>query len=142
MSVHQNLKRRRKEHRLTQEEVASKLGISRQSISKWENGNSYPDIDNLILLSELYGVSVDNLLHGNNINAKKSKNNFSVLLIVSVIATILPPLGGIISVIIFKKINNIKVKHKKIIVFLCKISVFLSVITGIIGINFLLYWHN
>ena len=62
MSVHQNLKRRRKEHRLTQEEVASKLGISRQSISKWENGNSYPDIDNLILLSELYGVSVDNLL--------------------------------------------------------------------------------
>ncbi len=52
----------RKEHHLSQEELAEKLGLSRQAVSKWERAEASPDTDNLILLSRLYGVSIDELL--------------------------------------------------------------------------------
>ena len=52
----------RKAHGLSQEELASKLGLSRQAVSKWERAESSPDTDNLIMLSRLYGVSLDALL--------------------------------------------------------------------------------
>lgn len=52
----------RKKNGLSQEELAEKLGVSRQSISKWESGTSLPEIDKLILLSEYFNVSVDYLV--------------------------------------------------------------------------------
>lgn len=52
----------RKKHGLSQEELADKLGISRQAVSKWERAESSPDTDNLICLAKLYGVSLDELL--------------------------------------------------------------------------------
>lgn len=52
----------RKQHGLSQEELAAKLGLSRQAVSKWERAEASPDTDNLILLSRVYGVSVDELL--------------------------------------------------------------------------------
>lgn len=52
----------RKSHHLSQEELAAKLGISRQAVSKWERAEASPDIDNLILLAQLYQVSLDDLL--------------------------------------------------------------------------------
>ncbi len=52
----------RKEQGLSQEELADKLGVSRQSVGKWERAESSPDTDNLILLAQLYGVSLDKLL--------------------------------------------------------------------------------
>ena len=52
----------RKQKGWSQEELAEKLGISRQSVSKWESGNSMPDIDKIILLSRLFQVSTDYLL--------------------------------------------------------------------------------
>lgn len=52
----------RKAHGYSQEELAEKLGISRQAVSKWERAESSPDTDNLIMLSRLYGVSLDALL--------------------------------------------------------------------------------
>lgn len=55
----------RKHHKLSQEALAEKLGLSRQAISKWERAEASPDTDNLIALAELYGVSLDQLL-GNN----------------------------------------------------------------------------
>ncbi len=60
--LHSNLKKARTDKGLTQNDVSVKLGVSRQAVSRWENGNAYPDIDNLTLLSEIYGVSVDELL--------------------------------------------------------------------------------
>lgn len=55
-----------KEHRLrchmTQEFVAESLGVSRQAVSKWENGTSDPSTSNLFALAKLYGVSVEELL--------------------------------------------------------------------------------
>jgi HTH-type transcriptional regulator/antitoxin HipB len=52
----------RKKNHLSQEELAEKLGVSRQAISKWECGESLPDTDNLISISKLYGVSLDELV--------------------------------------------------------------------------------
>ena len=61
----------RKEHKLSQEALAEKLGLSRQSISKWERAEASPDTDNLIALAEVYGITLDELL-GNN-EPKKRK---------------------------------------------------------------------
>ncbi len=52
----------RKQHGLSQEELAEKLDISRQAVSKWERAESSPDTDNLILLSRVYGVTIDDML--------------------------------------------------------------------------------
>lgn len=52
----------RKEHGFSQEDLAAKIGISRQSVSKWERAEASPDTDNLIALARLYGVSLDELL--------------------------------------------------------------------------------
>ena len=50
----------------TQEEIANRLNVSRQAVSRWETGKSSPDIDNLTLLGEIYEVSVDEIL-GNDV---------------------------------------------------------------------------
>ncbi|MDD3261402.1 MAG: helix-turn-helix transcriptional regulator [Oscillospiraceae bacterium] len=52
----------RKKNGFSQEELAARLGISRQAVSKWERAESSPDTDNLILLAQLYHVSLDDLL--------------------------------------------------------------------------------
>ena len=54
----------RLEKKLTQEQVAERLGVSRQTISNWENAKSYPDIISVIKMSECYNVSLDYLLKG------------------------------------------------------------------------------
>lgn len=61
-SLHIRLKHFRNLKGLSQTEVAEKLGLSRQAISNWEANKSYPDLDNIVLLSKLYDVSVDELL--------------------------------------------------------------------------------
>ena len=53
----------RKKNGLSQEELADKLGLSRQAVSKWERAESSPDTDNLICLAKLYNVSLDELLN-------------------------------------------------------------------------------
>jgi len=52
----------RKEKGFSQEQLAEKIGISRQAIAKWEVGQSYPDLDNLITLSDLFKISIDKLV--------------------------------------------------------------------------------
>ena len=58
----ERLKKLRKESGLSQAEVADYLEISRQSISQWENGRSYPDIANLVILCKLYKINLNELL--------------------------------------------------------------------------------
>ncbi len=55
----------RKANHLSQEELAAKIGISRQAVSKWERAEACPDTDNLILLANLYKISLDELLKTN-----------------------------------------------------------------------------
>ena len=54
----------RKANGFSQEELAEKIGVSRQAISKWERSESSPDTDNLIALAKLYGITIDELLNG------------------------------------------------------------------------------
>jgi transcriptional regulator with XRE-family HTH domain len=64
LDVGQKLKNARQSANLTQEAVAEKIGVSRQTMSNWENNKSYPDIISIISLSDLYSVSLDELLKG------------------------------------------------------------------------------
>ena len=62
MGLAERLKENRERLGLSQGDVAEKLNITRQSISRWETGKGAPDLDNLVLLSKLYQVSTDELL--------------------------------------------------------------------------------
>lgn len=62
MTFSQKLQEYRKTEKLSQEELAHRLGVSRQSVSKWEQGSSFPETEKLIELSSLMGVSIDSLL--------------------------------------------------------------------------------
>lgn len=64
----------RKANGYSQEELAEKIGVSRQAISKWERSESSPDTDNLIALAKLYGVTIDELLNGSS-EPKKAEPN-------------------------------------------------------------------
>lgn len=57
-----NLKLLRKQYGYTQEQIAEKLGVSRQTIAKWERGECLPDIENVIALANIYEVTVDSLV--------------------------------------------------------------------------------
>ena len=65
----------RKKHGLSQEDLADKLGVSRQAISKWERSESSPDTDNLIELSKIYGISLDELLNGDEETLEEIQEN-------------------------------------------------------------------
>ena len=56
-----NLVQLRKAHEMTQEDLAEKIGVSRQSVAKWESGDSLPDIDRCRSIAEIFGVSLDDL---------------------------------------------------------------------------------
>ncbi len=62
MEIGNKLKNARNSNKLTQEQAAEVLGVSRQTISNWENNKSYPDIISVIKMSDIYSVSLDHLL--------------------------------------------------------------------------------
>lgn len=62
MAFHKNLYQLRKSSGLSQEELAEKLNVSRQTISKWELGESSPDMEKLIILSDYFQISLDELV--------------------------------------------------------------------------------
>lgn len=91
MNIGKKLKDARAEAGLTQEKVAEQIGVSRQTISNWENDRSYPDIISVIALSDLYAVSLDELLKGDekmldhlekSTDVVKSRQKFSKLIVV------------------------------------------------------------
>ena len=81
MNISERLFNLRKNKKLSQEELANILGVSRQTISKWETGESTPDFDKIIPLCEFYGITSDELLSGKKdiIETKKeeNRNNFA-----------------------------------------------------------------
>ena len=58
---HDNLVTLRKMKNMTQEDIAEKIGVSRQSVAKWENGETVPDLDKCKILAEIFEVSLDDL---------------------------------------------------------------------------------
>lgn len=97
MKIGDQLKKARMDKNLTQEEVAEKIFVSRQSISNWENNKTYPDIGNVIALSDLYQISLDELLKGSDnfmehleesTNLVKSNKKLMTLIVVALIVMI------------------------------------------------------
>ena len=64
MELGKQIKKYRQESQLSQEELANRVYVSRQTISNWENDKSYPDVNSLVLLSEIFQISLDNLIKG------------------------------------------------------------------------------
>ena len=64
MELGKQIKKHRVTAQLSQEELAERIYVSRQTISNWENDKSYPDVNSLVLLSETFQVSLDNLIKG------------------------------------------------------------------------------
>ena len=64
MELGKQIKKHRQEAHLSQEELANRVYVSRQTISNWENDKSYPDVNSLVLLSEIFQISLDKLIKG------------------------------------------------------------------------------
>ena len=73
MTIGERIAEERKKKGMTQEDMAEKLNLSRQAISKWESGSSFPDTENLLKLSLLFSVSVDYLLKGEMVGEKNEE---------------------------------------------------------------------
>ena len=63
MKFGENLYNLRKGKKLSQEKLAEKVGVSRQSVSKWENGESYPEMDKILKLCDIFGCKINDLVH-------------------------------------------------------------------------------
>ncbi|MHC5249199.1 helix-turn-helix transcriptional regulator [Enterococcus sp. LJL90] len=94
MNIHNVLKEKRKEFSLTQEELAEKISVSPKTISNWENGKTNPDLESLILLAQLFHLSLDNLLLGDsqtvaemNKDLKKGRKILKII-VTSILVTI------------------------------------------------------
>ncbi len=59
----ENLKKIRKDNNLSQEQLAEKLSVSRQSVSKWENGEAYPEMDKVLQICKMFNLNIDELLN-------------------------------------------------------------------------------
>lgn len=78
MNLGEKLFELRKEKNLSQEEVADKLNVTRQTISKWETNQSTPDFDKIIPICELFEISTEELLTGNNKEEKRNQEQNQV----------------------------------------------------------------
>ena len=65
MKFGSNLKKLRKNKKLSQEELAEHVGVSRQSISKWETGDAYPEMNNILILCKIFNCKINDLLNNN-----------------------------------------------------------------------------
>jgi len=100
MNLGAQIKKYRAELSLSQDELAEKLFVTRQSISNWENDKTYPDIKSLVLLSEVFGVSLDQLVKGDveimkkeiDVQEKAKFQQEGAVLVVLFIAILLLPM--------------------------------------------------
>lgn len=100
------IKKLREENNLTQKDLADKLGVTYQAVSKWENGKNIPDIGVMKQISEDFSINLDEILNGEKIKKDKRKK---LLLIVPFLLLII-----IISIIILKINNNSDFEFKTI----------------------------
>lgn len=103
MNFSKQLKKYREQYKFSQEELAEKIYVTRQTISKWENDKSYPDIHNLVSLSILFDISLDELVKGDvdtmrQVVAKEKMDTYAKMM---ALFSLLALIVGVPSVIIF-----------------------------------------
>lgn len=110
----EKLKRLREENAFTQDDVARKLNVTRQSVSNWENNKNLPDLTLLVTLSQLYNISLDNLVREEKNVVKSIKHQLHsyrttalvTLLIFAVLAFLLPVIGIYFSIKLLRTKKN------------------------------------
>ncbi|MED4240987.1 helix-turn-helix domain-containing protein [Priestia megaterium] len=75
MRLSDQLQRLREEKNMSREELAQQINVSRQAVYKWENNKGYPDIQNLLRLSEIYETTIDELIKNDPTLQRKIDNN-------------------------------------------------------------------
>lgn len=130
MEFKDKLLKLRKEQGLSQQELADQLHVSRQSVSKWELGESQPDINNIKILSDLFQVSADYLLKDDIVTNQKDE---AICQKVFVIALLIVLFGVICSQMLWKEYQD-------------AISLLIGMFIQIVGIGifeyFAIAWHN
>ena len=95
--ISKNIKRLRNEKNITQDILAEKLNISRQAVSSWENDRTQPDVDMLEKLSEIFGVSIEELIYGKKRNTtlelEKTNYNSTITIVFSILGALLVGVG-------------------------------------------------
>ncbi|MCE5090749.1 XRE family transcriptional regulator [Staphylococcus devriesei] len=133
MEIGQQIKKYREKEAYSQEGLAEALYVSRQTISNWENERSYPDIHNLLMMCELFNVSLDDLVKGdvtimNNAELKKEMDFWAWMMVIPLVlgAILLGPLMVyfhmwgyslvmillLVGVYSSTRVDKIKYKHK------------------------------
>lgn len=101
MELGKQIKKYRSEKALSQDALAEKIYVSRQTISNWENDKSYPDVNSLVLLSKVFNISLDQLIKGdmekmteqiNNSADRKEYEHLSLAFTVLLLAIIITPI--------------------------------------------------
>ena len=105
-----NLTKLRKKHKLTQVELAHQLGFSDKAISKWEQGDTIPDIETIKKIADLYGVTIDSLLEEVPIETesetKERKRIMTNKIIITLLAVTVVWTSSIVWFTIIKILNN------------------------------------
>lgn len=94
MNFNEKIKEIRKNQNLTQDQFAEKIFVSRNAVAKWESNRGYPDIQNLITISDIFGISLDDLMKNDKKLKKKiisdsASKKWHILVIVYLIAIII-----------------------------------------------------
>jgi transcriptional regulator with XRE-family HTH domain len=93
MNIADRIQSLRKNKGISQEELADKVGVSRQAVSKWESEQSVPDLDRVIIMSEYFGVTTDYILKGIEPQKQSENKNFNTSQILYIASTAFLAIG-------------------------------------------------
>jgi len=111
MKLSDQLKKYRLLNKLTQEDLAQQIHITRQAISRWENDLSEPDLTTLKKMADLYNIQLEELVNGNIYDYETKHNQLMFYYFLSILSFIIP-LGFIISLYILISIRKKQIEYK------------------------------
>ena len=97
----------RKSHNLSQEELANELNVSRQTVSKWETGESSPDFDKIVPLCEVFGITTEQLLRDKKIEKDAKESNVDVPKAIMICISIFLYFIALISIIVAEEVFHL-----------------------------------
>ena len=103
MTIADRIQTLRKQSGLSQEQLAERLDVSRQAVSKWESGQSIPDVDKIIALSELFETTTDYLLKGTQPQPDTAEKSLDSALLCAGAGTIINAVGLIAAIMVWKE---------------------------------------
>ena len=109
MELGKNIAKIRKDNKLTQDDLAEKYFVTRQTISNWENGKSYPDLETLVKISDDFKISLDVLIKEDNKMVKdisKKQKRYKWIIVPIILYAVL--IIGIIGIVIYAYFSQYK----------------------------------